>query len=155
MRLLRLRRPRRRSSCELRGSDWGLPRHSALYAVFDGDDRAHARVARAWEGLLGSDASLHTSSYVLVETSALLQRRLGIAAVDAFVTYVLPWVHVSWVDESLHSHAVTGLLAAGGRDLTLVDCAGFVLMRRLGLRNAFTLDRHFAEQGFEVVPGLL
>lgn len=128
---------------------------SALYAVFDGDDRAHPRVARAWDELLGSDAALHTSSYVLVEMSALLQHRLGVAAVDAFATYVLPWVHVSWVDDSLHAQAVAGLLAAARRDLTLVDCTGFVLMRRLGLRRAFTLDRHFAAQGFEVVPGRL
>jgi len=25
-------------------------------------------------------------------------------------------------------------------------------MRRLGITNAFTLDEHFREQGFEVVP---
>jgi predicted nucleic acid-binding protein len=125
---------------------------SALYAVFDADDRAHEAAARAWEELLGGEASLHTGSYVLVETTALLQRRLGIAAVDAFTTFVLPWVRITWIDESLHAQAVSGLLAAGRRDLTLVDCAGFVLMRRLGLRTAFTLDRHFAEQGFEVLP---
>jgi predicted nucleic acid-binding protein len=125
---------------------------SALYAVFDADDRAHEATARAWEELLSADASLHTSSYVLVETMALLQRRLGVAAVGAFTTFVLPWVRITWIDESLHAQAAAGLLAAGRSDLTLVDCAGFVLMRRLGLRTAFALDRHFAEQGFEVVP---
>jgi len=125
---------------------------SGLYAVFDGDDAGHPTAARVWDELLRSDVALHMSSYVLVELTALLQRRLGVQAVDALATYVLPWVHVSWVDESLHAQALAGLLAAGRRDLTLVDCAGFALMRKLGLRRAFTLDGHFAEQGFTVLP---
>ena len=125
---------------------------SGLYAVFDGDDVGHPAAARVWDELLRSDVALHMSSYVLVELTALLQRRLGVRAVDALATYVLPWVHVSWVDESLHAQALAGLLAAGRRELTLVDCAGFALMRKLGLRRAFTLDGHFAEQGFTVLP---
>lgn len=125
---------------------------SALYAVFDGDDAAHPVAARAWEDLLRSEAPLHTGSYVLVELTALLQRRLGVAAVDALTTYVLPWVNVTWSDESLHALAVAGLLAAQSRDLSLVDCAGFALMRRLGIRRVFTVDRHFAEQGFVPAP---
>lgn len=125
---------------------------SALFAVFHRDDIRHPAAGRAWEDLLRSDSSLHTCSYTLVELSALLQRRLGIGAVDAWGTYVLPWVNVVWVDESLHAQAVAGLLAARRHDLSLVDCAGFAVMRRLGLRLVFTFDSHFAEQGFEVLP---
>ena len=65
---------------------------------------------------------------------------------------MLPWVNVVWVDEVLHQTAMAGLLVARRRDLSLVDCASFAVMRRLGLRRAFTLDGHFAEQGFEVLP---
>jgi predicted nucleic acid-binding protein len=125
---------------------------SALYAVFDGDDVGHSAAARAWDELLRSDASLHTSSYVLVELTALLHRRLGVVAVDALATHVMPWVNVLWTDESIHAQAMAGLLAAGRRDLTLVDCESFALMRKLGLRRAFTLDKHFAEQGFTELP---
>jgi predicted nucleic acid-binding protein len=125
---------------------------SALYAVFDADDTGHSAAARTWDELLRSDAPLHTSSYVLVELTALLQRRLGVVAVDALATYIMPWVNVSWTEESIHAQAVSGLLAAGRRDLTLVDCTSFALMRKLGLRQAFALDSHFAEQGFVVAP---
>ena len=125
---------------------------SGLYAVFDADDSVHSVAAQRWQGLLDSNASLHTCSYVLVELSALLQRRLGVGAVDALQTYVLPWVNVLWVDEALHAQAMAGLLAARRHDLSLVDCAGFAAMRRLGLRRVFTFDEHFAEQGFGVVP---
>ncbi|MEI6809693.1 MAG: hypothetical protein WCN95_13310, partial [bacterium] len=33
-----------------------------------------------------------------------------------------------------------------------VDCVSFEVMRRLGLRNVFAFDNHFAEQGFLVRP---
>ncbi len=127
---------------------------SGLYAVFDADDSTHPAVAEAWRTMVDSGAPLCTSSYVLVELTALLQRRLGLAAVEALATFVMPWVNVSWVDDRTHDQALAALLASGKRDLSLVDCASFVLMRRLGVRTALTVDRHFAGQGFTVVPKL-
>ena len=125
---------------------------SALYAVFDGDDCAYAEASRTWGELLRLDTTLHISNYVIVELTALLQRRLGVAAVDALTAYLLPWVNISWIGEALHDQAVAGLLTGGRRDLSLVDCASFAAMRKLGLRRVFTFDAHFAEQGFEVLP---
>ena len=125
---------------------------SALFAVFHRDDADHDAAARAWERLIRSDSSLHSTNYVLVELSTLLQKRLGVDAVDALATYVLPWVNVTWIDEPLHARSMAGVLTARRRDLSLVDCASFAAMRRLGLRRVFTFDTHFAEQGFEVLP---
>lgn len=125
---------------------------SALYAVLDGDDASHQVVTEAWRGLLAAEAPLHTSSYVLVELEALLQRRLRLAAVDALTTFVLRWVSITWVDERVHEQATAALLGAGKRDVSLVDHASFIIMRKLGVRTAFTLDGHFAQQGFGVVP---
>jgi predicted nucleic acid-binding protein len=127
---------------------------SALYAVFDRRDLWHADAAQVWRELSGSNAPLFVSSYVLVEMTALLQNRLGMGAVDAFYTHVLPWLQVTWVDASLHAQGVAALFAAGRRDLSLVDCTSFVVIRRLGLRRVFSLDAHFRDQGFEVQPTL-
>ena len=68
---------------------------SAVYAIFDAGDASHEVAAGAWDSLLRSDTPLHTSNYVLVELTALLQSRLGMAAVDALEAYVLPWVEVA------------------------------------------------------------
>ncbi len=125
---------------------------SALYAVFDCRDAGHAGAARAWEELSNSDVPLFVSSYVLVETTALLQSRLGVRAVDALHTHIVPWLLVTWVDGPLHAQGAAGLLAAGRRDLSLVDCTSFALMRELGLRRVFSLDAHFRDQGFDVEP---
>jgi predicted nucleic acid-binding protein len=125
---------------------------SALYALFDSSDASHASAAQAWQRLIAGDTPLHTSNYVLLELSALLQSRLGLGAAGAFETHVLPWVNVQWVDSALHAQAIAGVLTARRRDLSLTDCASFAAMRRMGLRRAFTFDRHFAEQGFEILP---
>ncbi len=125
---------------------------SALYAVFDRDDHWHGVTAEAWGEVLHSQAPLLVTNYVLVEMHALLGRRLGVAAVAALHDHVLPWVSTVWVDESLHREAQSALRVACRRDLSLVDCTSFVCMRRLGVKTAFTIDRHFEQQGFEVVP---
>jgi predicted nucleic acid-binding protein len=56
---------------------------SALYALLDRDDRRHADAAAIWRRLAEEARPLTTHSYVLVEAFALVQRRLGPAAVRA------------------------------------------------------------------------
>ena len=125
---------------------------SAFYAVLDADDEEHPRAWEAWEGLIVAQEPLFTSNYVLVETLALLQSRLGIEAIRAFDDAVIPLLRVLWVDEVLHRESVTALLMVGRRSLSLVDCSSFALMRRHGLDTAFAFDAHFPEQGFDVGP---
>ncbi len=124
---------------------------AGLYAVFHAEDEGHQKAAVVWEALICSDVPLHTSSYVLLELVSLLQRRLGTAAVEVLITHVLPWVHVVWIDERLHAQGIATLLSAQRRDLSLADCTSFAVMRSLGLREVFTLDAHFGEQGFTVL----
>lgn len=124
---------------------------SALYAALSADDEQHAVARYHWTQLLSGDEELITSNYVLVETIALLGRRLGLQAVRVFQTQFVPALEVRWVDEDLHQRAVASLLIVGARDLSLVDCVSFELMRRLGLDVAFAFDAHFVQQGFRVL----
>ena len=124
---------------------------SAFYAVLDADDEAHVQASTEWHGLIDGQRPLVTSSYVCVETSALVQARLGMDAVRALFHDVLPMVTVVTVDEAVHKNAVATLLGANRRDLSLVDCASFAVMRQRGIVSAFAFDRHFAEQGFGFV----
>ena len=57
-----------------------------------------------------------------------------------------------WVEESSHDAAVSALLTAARRKLSLEDCASFEPMRRHGVARALTLDGHFGEQGFDCTP---
>jgi len=121
---------------------------SALVAVLHAADENHARAARSFRALLESDEELVTTSYVLVETVALLQHRFGLAAVRGFQDAVVPVLGVVWVDAELHAEGAAALLTAGRRELSLVDCVSFACMRRQGLTRAFHFDRHFRDQGF-------
>ena len=125
---------------------------SGLLAVLDGDDAGHARAARAWRELLNADERLVTSGSVLVEVYALSRRRLGMDAVRVLATDFEPLLEVVWVEAEVHAAALGAFLAAGQRGLSLVDCTSFEVMRRGGIRRAFTLDSDFSRQGFEVLP---
>lgn len=126
---------------------------SALYATFDRSQTRNAEAAAAWDRLVRSEAVLFTTNYVLLELTALLQRRLGFDAVGALQDFVLPWVEIAWVDAALHEGAVTLVRGARRRDSSVVDAVSFSVMRARRTRYAFTLDVHFAEQGFICLPG--
>ena len=124
---------------------------SALYALLNRDDEAHAAARRSFERLLADDEPLVTHNYVVLETVALTERRLGIEAVTVLRDALLAVVRQTWIDRDLHGHALAATLAAGRRDVSFVDWVSFELMRRRAVRRAFAFDQHFAEQGFELV----
>ena len=121
---------------------------SALLALLNGDDRFHQRALAIWDSLMLEAAGLMTSSYVALETNAIVQRRLGLDALRVLEDELLRGLDVHWVSKEVHVAGAAAQLAAGRRKLSLVDCTSFEVMRRLGLRQVFTFDRHFAEQGF-------
>lgn len=125
---------------------------SAFFALLDRDDANHARAKKTWTDLLGRDDTLITSNYVIVESSALVQHRLGVEALRGFYEDMLPLVNVEWIDEQRHRSGMSALLAASRRKLSLVDCVSFEVMRETGVKTAFVFDPHFDEQGFLSIP---
>ena len=88
-----------------------------------------------------------THSHVLVETTALVQRRLGLEAVADLRDEIMPLLTVTWVDAELHRTALAATLAGTG-EVSLVDHTSFALMRRRGIHRAFAFDDHFVHEGF-------
>ena len=121
---------------------------SAWLALVDADEERHGEAAAAWRSLLDRDAPLVTTNYVLVETYALAQRRLGQAAVRVLADDLLPVAEVEFVGRDAHDRAIAAVIAANRRDLSLVDAVSFDVMRRRGISRAFAFDRQFAEAGF-------
>lgn len=121
---------------------------SGLFALLDSDDLAHSRARAAFASLAERNARLVTSSYVLVETIALLQRRLGMIAVRNFETKIRPLLEIIWIDLHWHERAMQRLLTNDRRKLSLVDCVSFEVMEAKGIRSALAFDKHFEEQGY-------
>lgn len=124
---------------------------SAFLAVLDADDAHHAEAKAIWGNILSQDAVLVCHNYILVETSALVQRRLGIEALRLFERDIVPLLRVEWIKSEIHDAAASALLLAARRALSLVDCVSFEIMKRTGVRLAFAFDTHFREYGFDSI----
>lgn len=127
---------------------------SALYAALDAGDANHeeavASLTRLFDGVGQGELDAVTHGSVIVESAALVQRRLGMAAARALLDDVLPLLSTVWVDAALHNQAVTAFLAANRRSVSLVDWTSFVVMRRLVIDQALAFDTDFVEQGFSL-----
>jgi uncharacterized protein len=126
---------------------------SALYALLDADDRFHLAAAAAFSHMSPDKTLMLTSSYVVLETLALLQARLGLRAVTQWKTEFQGILEIVWVEKQLHDEAVTALVAANKLTISLTDWASFLIMRERGIEHAFSFDRHFPQQGFHLLPG--
>lgn len=124
---------------------------SAFLSVLDAGEATHKKAVEVWERLINIQATIVCTNYILVETFSLLQRRAGMKIVKRFSENVLPMVVVEWVDEALHKSAEDSFLTTSRKGLSFVDCVSFKVMRKLGIRNAFAFDKHFAEQGFKCI----
>jgi predicted nucleic acid-binding protein len=124
---------------------------SFLVALLDEDDPMYADALRLWRRMEAERLSVLTSNYVVLEACAVLQRRLGVPAMRRLVHQILDPVALEWVTRDDHERAVDALLVADRRNLSLVDCVSFEVMRRMDIRECLAFDRHFAEQGFSPV----
>lgn len=125
---------------------------SGILPFIDEDDSDHRRLGTTIETLLRDGEELVTHNYVLVETLALVGNRYGLPMVRRVEADVVPLLTVVWVDATLHATAMGMLLVANRRQLSLVDCVSFAVMRERGITTAVAIDRHFEEHGFRCLP---
>ena len=101
---------------------------------------------------MNTNQELWTTSYVLVETVALMHRRLGFEVVAEFSNWLRDSsVKVSWVDSSMHEAAWNQFMAEQGRGLSFADWTIALASREMGAA-VFTFDAGIASQGVPVVP---
>jgi predicted nucleic acid-binding protein len=118
----------------------------------DADERFDAAARWLDRVVVEEDEPLLTHNYVVVESIAVIHRRMGPTAVRAFVDDLLPVCEVRFVDEELHELAIAAYLAGLNRKISFVDRMSFELMRAEGIRRAFAFDPDFPRQGFDIVP---
>ncbi len=122
---------------------------SAILALMVGSDRTHREAVEILEKLRSRRANLVTTSYVLVETYALLDRRLGRDAVRDFRASFAPLIRVIWVDGAIHERGLDRL-EKSSHTLSLVDAVSFEAIRQHRILEAFAFDRHFEREGLAV-----
>lgn len=123
----------------------------AWVALANATDAAHEpvkAVVDSWDG------RLVTTNLVVAETVTVTLYRFGHAAAVTVGTElwggtVADLVRVEPSDE----RAAWRLFGEReDKEYSFVDCASFVIMRRLGLAKAIAVDDDFAQEGFHVLP---
>lgn len=117
-----------------------------LLALWDTADQWHIAAEQAFGRLLAQRVRLVTTTFVLLECGNAARRPYRAEADELrnllesrgelFVPAADDW-RLAW-DSYRRGEA---------GDAGIVDCTSFVIMCRLGLREAFTNDRHFAAAG--------
>ncbi len=130
---------------------------SAWYPLADAGHPDHRAVAEALRERIAAGARIVTTNVVVAETQALLLRRADRAVALAFLDAVhQPPNRVEYASPARVEAATDQWLRRyPDQRFSLTDAISFVVMEELGIREALTLDRHFATAGFEVVPGSL
>lgn len=123
---------------------------SGLFALLVQNDAMHTRAKKRFAFFARQKAGLYTSSFVLVETAALLQRRIGLESVRDFNLKILPLFEVIWVNAEWYAKAVQRLFVQGKKSLSLVDCLSFEIMESQNISMAFAFDEHFEDAGFKI-----
>ncbi|NJM73243.1 MAG: type II toxin-antitoxin system VapC family toxin [Scytonema sp. RU_4_4] len=121
---------------------------SGLLCFLHKDEPQHKR---AVELITTTSRTLLTHNYVLAELVALaLVRGFSRSTVLSYTLELLSNsnVQIVWVDEPLHREAMDLLLARQDKTYSLCDAVSFVLMRRQGIMEALTTDKHFEQEGF-------
>lgn len=99
--------------------------------------------------VVASGQPLLTHNYVLIETVALLQRRLGMPSARAFLSDARNFT-VHWVTPDDHAEAAALFEQRNLRGLSLVDCLSFAVMHKYRATTALAYDADFQAEGFEV-----
>ncbi len=125
---------------------------SAIYAWADAADPNHDTAVRRLQAILDAGEELLTHNYVLAESIALLQARLGLAAATKLARDSTAFV-IEWVDDDLHAAGIRELERSRKRHLSLVDHISFLVMKNRDVATAFAFDPDFTSAGFRSFDG--
>ena len=123
---------------------------SGIYALADIDDSNHQAAVDAFQAAQNEGRRIVTSNYVLVESAALLQRRLGHKSALALLRDASKF-DLTWITPEIHAQGIRRLDKAGSSKVSLVDAISFVVMRMRGMDTYLGFDRHFEDEGFRRV----
>ncbi len=122
-----------------------------LVAMWNRADQGHDAAIAAFELTKSKRYSLITTSYILLECGNTAARRTYRQQPNLLRDYLeqrneVIFPTVSDWDEAWKTYSTGDTCQAG-----IVDQVSFVVMRRLGIIEAFTNDKHFEAAGFRVL----
>jgi len=124
---------------------------SAWFAIKDVGDAGYASAMN----FMSQRPHLVTTNFIIDETITLVRAHLGHR--DAVDIGERLWrgemATIIWITREDEQAAWELFRRYDDKDFSFTDCTSFVVMRRLGITQAFTFDDHFGQTGeFVCVP---
>jgi len=126
---------------------------SAFKALTDETDDFYDKAEMIWQSFLKDEVGLLTSNFILDESYTLLRARRNFETVKLLKDFLInsevsiKIIRVTARDEI----EAWKWFARDWSKLSFTDCVSFAVMRRMGIKKAFSFDQHFAKAGFKLV----
>lgn len=126
---------------------------AGFLALWDAGDEHHTLSVALQHQLSRKGRRFAITDYIIDETVTLLLVRHSHAAAADFLDSVarsqrLRW---EWIDSDRFYAAASLFHRHIDKDWSFTDCCSFVVMRELGINEAFTTDHHFRQAGFRTL----
>lgn len=122
-------------------------------ALIDRNDQKHADAEDMFRKAAGR-CRLVTTNAVIFETHALLLNRVSRpAAVDFLDRIAIGSIMIERVSEEDEKRAADLFRRYTDKTFSLCDCSSFIVMERLGIKEALSFDSDFRSYGrFTIIP---
>ena len=127
----------------------------AFLALEDESDEHHEEALQfRREALMKEMVEVISTSHILDETLTLTRSRLGIRASIDFSRKIRKSrvVKMLSVSKDIEEKALDVFERYDDKTFSFTDCVSFVVMREMGVKEAFTFDRHFVQMEFVKRP---
>jgi predicted nucleic acid-binding protein len=124
---------------------------SAFLALEDESDQYHEEALQFREQVLRKKRyEVIATSYVLDEILTLIRFRIGIQASIDFSKKIRKSkvVKIVQVSSEIEEKALDIFEKYDDKDFSFTDCVSFVVMREMGIQEAFAFDEHFNQMRF-------
>ena len=127
---------------------------SYILALEIKNESAHQQVLPSWAILAKSQPWLVTTTYIFDETVTFFNsRNLHHKAVEVGNRLLSsPDIELVEIDRTLFNRGWQYFQTHQDKSYSLTDCLSFIVMEQREIVTALTLDRHFIQAGFQILP---
>lgn len=128
---------------------------SVFYVLVDQRQDEHQDATKLFDALIRSRARIVTTNFILAESHALILGRTKRPdkGRDFLVNiYNSKLVETIWVTKTDEQKAVDIISRYQDKEWSFTDATSFVVMEKLGISHALSLDPDFNQYGFVTVP---
>ncbi|MEM1167766.1 MAG: PIN domain-containing protein [Cyanobacteria bacterium P01_H01_bin.35] len=127
---------------------------SYILALEIKNEDAHQQVLKNWFSLAKDKPFLVTTTYIFDEVVTFFNsRNLHYKAVEVGNRLLeSPDIELMDIDKSLFNQGWQYFQKYQDKSYSLTDCLSFIVMEKRKIITALTLDNHFLQAGFQILP---